>query len=358
MTWRNLQVGCGTLFAIFIAAFLLACAGQMWLVEFPIRLAAGWIDFSSANLPNVQVNFANVGMAAFFGAAFFGGLHWFLAWFVQARAEQDNGQTPNEQRPRTTWRVRWTVSIGAIVMLAFVAGTAMVGIAHQTIWMITDKSPILENSFGHVYRREELVYDLEQIGHAFDLFSDDKKSFPPAADRDASGRLLHGWQARLLPYIQDSQGPILHARIDFSRPWNDPINADVFRTPLRSVFARDRRGQLNDDGYALTTYSANSLVLGGDEAISLSDISDGLGNTILAGDISTDLPPWGRPGNSRNPTRGMDGAEGAFGSLESKGAVILMADGSVRFINREIDPKVLRALATPNGAEEISPSDW
>ncbi|MFH1675702.1 MAG: H-X9-DG-CTERM domain-containing protein [bacterium] len=49
------------------------------------------------------------------------------------------------------------------------------------------------------------------------------------------------------------------------------------------------------------------------------------------------------------------GTVGGFGGVFAGGANFLFADGRVRFISKNIDPGVLRALATHAGNEIIDP---
>jgi prepilin-type processing-associated H-X9-DG protein len=70
------------------------------------------------------------------------------------------------------------------------------------------------------------------------------------------------------------------------------------------------------------------------------------------------LKPWGHPWQWRDPALGLNQSPDGFGSPDSQGRVhFLMADGSVRTFSTKTSPEVLRALATPNGKEQM-PEDW
>ncbi|OWK38070.1 hypothetical protein FRUB_07190 [Fimbriiglobus ruber] len=85
-------------------------------------------------------------------------------------------------------------------------------------------------------------------------------------------------------------------------------------------------------------------------------IVDGTSNTILLGELSTDLGPWLQGGPSTVHTldtvtgaRPQIGAGGQFGGNHFQGANFAFADGSVRFLTERTNPKVLESLFTING---------
>ncbi len=163
---------------------------------------------------------------------------------------------------------------------------------------------------------------------------------------------LHGWQTLLLPYVERKP---LFSRIDQSLPWDDPVNA----TPLMErVDVYENPGVVlapTPAGLAPTHYSANSQVMT-TVPLKFSDVTDGLSNTIFSGEITTSLPPWGQPRNVRNPADGLHTSPRSFGGPWPGGETQFgFLDGRASRINPNIDPKVLRALATPAGGETVTP---
>ena len=57
--------------------------------------------------------------------------------------------------------------------------------------------------------------------------------------------------------------------------------------------------------------------------------------------------------DGRDPSLGINKGPNTFSSPGGRGVQFIFGDSSVRFINNDIDPKVLKALATPNGGEVI-----
>lgn len=84
----------------------------------------GWLFFSRRVLPQVQVNWGGVWMAA---ACLVGVLvltQTLARWLI------------------SSWRPRYTLISVAIVLLMFIAGTAATGIAHQTAWLANSDQPM------------------------------------------------------------------------------------------------------------------------------------------------------------------------------------------------------------------------
>jgi len=79
----------------------------------------------------------------------------------------------------------------------------------------------------------------------------------------------------------------------------------------------------------------------------MKDITDGASNTIMTGEILDSRPPWGKPGNVRDPALGIHCGPTYFGGRFEGATAFGFADGSVHFIANDIDPDVLKALATP-----------
>jgi hypothetical protein len=168
----------------------------------------------------------------------------------------------------------------------------------------------------------------------------------PASER-------HGWQSHLLPELEQKS---LHSSIDYTRAWDDPVNLphtgtsiDEYRNPNvpRPWFPAE-----NDA--SLTHYAGNVHVLPAGPALRLSDITDGDSQTILLGEVVSEFQPWAAPGNVRDPALGINADSHGFGGPSKHGGASFgFLDGKVSFLNENIDPAVLRAIATPAGGETV-----
>ncbi|NQT15332.1 MAG: DUF1559 domain-containing protein, partial [Planctomycetes bacterium] len=197
--------------------------------------------------------------------------------------------------------------------------------------------------------------NLKQIGLGLLHYEADHETFPAGGTFNEYAEMQHGWMTMMLPNID--RGDL---EIDFSVPWDHPNNREALQTRLflfENPAVRDPHPSYLE-GYAPAHYAANSHVLGGDRRMGISDVTDGLSNTILAGEIVEGFKPWGHPFNWRDPTLGLN-VPGGFGSPRLDRVILFaMADGRVRKVSPDVDPSVLRALATPAGGETVDETDW
>jgi prepilin-type processing-associated H-X9-DG protein len=166
--------------------------------------------------------------------------------------------------------------------------------------------------------------------------------------------MLHSWETYSLAFIGYAT-----IDIDFKLPWNHPRNEKYFKCvlPVFTNAALSSPALLDEQGFGLSHYAANSRVLGANKDLRFADITDGTANTLLVGEINANFQPWGHPVNWRDPAKGINRSPHGFGgSPYSGGANFSMADGSVRFVSERIHPDVLRALSTPAGGEEMDAS--
>ena len=206
--------------------------------------------------------------------------------------------------------------------------------------------------------------------------------FPPAA---LGGSLLPpetrlSWIAEMLPYLGHAAW---HRELRESYKWNGSQNGPIARQPLPPVINPALGPSTTEAGFPVTHYVGVSGV--GADAGELSadnsragvfrfgrptrpeEIADGASNTMAILGVTKDLGAWaagGRP-TVRPLTRPpyVNGPDG-FGSGQPDGMLVGMADGSVRFVSKDVDPRVLEQLATIQGGEparvaELRPaSDW
>jgi hypothetical protein len=338
---------------IVVGNFLLAMLGFALPFMLMLYLVGGWVLFLIRNFKEATFNPTGFATAAVAVAIFVAMLHWLLAWFHAAWAKSpEPSATPIDSAPPNQWRFAWTLGITGLMLLMFVAGTAMIGLTHQIVWVVTSNEPIVDTYFEVGYRASS-QNNLKQIGLGLNNVADIEKALPAGGTCDAQGRMMHGWQTQILTQVEE--GP-LHQRVDFDRPWNDPANAGVFKTPVYcySYQTRDGVPPHNAAGYAISTYAGNVHVLGGTRRWKLGEITDGASKTILAGEVKSEFKPWGSPTNWRDPQDGLNKTPSGFGGPWKGGITnLMMADGSVRAVHESIDPAVLKALSTPAAADEV-----
>ncbi len=321
----------------------LVCLGIQGLLaplEAVFHLVCGWVLFLVRVLPQVRLDPAGILVAVVCLVGLAVGLHLFLRWLSAHRPAAAT------QPPR--WRPRWTALVLSLVVLMFTAGISAVGITHQATWLLTSRPPITRTRGDH-------ERNLFQMSIVILNYEGDHGTLPPGGTFDEQGNGLHGWQTLLLPYVEHGH---VYKKIDLEVPWHHPRNAEAMRTPVNTYLHADADQYQDEAGYALSHYASNVRVMGS-KARTIKSITDGTANTILMGEAWTNYRPWGHPANWRDPARGIRTTPDSFGHPRHSDAVVFgMADGSVRSVSSKVSPEVLRALATPDGGEDVPPGDW
>ncbi len=195
--------------------------------------------------------------------------------------------------------------------------------------------------------RSQCKNNLKQIGLALHNYHDTYKTFPPAYTVDAAGQPLHSWRTLILPFV-DLQA--LYDKIDLSKPWDDPTNAEAVKT-CPPVYRCPSSTAPSDQ----TTYLA---IAGPDGCLStthprpLSEITDGTSNTLMVVEVPmANAVPWMSP---------LDADEKLLLSFGEKtewqhtgGLHGLLADGGVRFLSANLPPAIWKGLCTVAGHETI-----
>lgn len=233
--------------------------------------------------------------------------------------------------------------------------------------------PVLFARVGQGYRksfgRQQTITNLETIGVGLQSYHRKQQRYPAGGifrtNEDDTQQPMHGWMAALLPYLGEQE---LHGSIRFNIPYDDPGNLQAMRRNVSAFLAAggDRSpigrqnfapahfaglgGELNIEGVGLVKVG----VFGRNSEITREDVTDGLSQTFVVGEIAAFYPAWGEPENWRMIGRGLNRDPNGFGNAADTGALFLKADGSVTFYSNETDPTVLRMLSTPNAADLVT----
>jgi prepilin-type processing-associated H-X9-DG protein len=258
--------------------------------------------------------------------------------------------------------------------------------------------------------REACRNNLKQLGLATLKYTDDHNgSLPVIGGGQNSGIIV-----RLLPYTEENK--VAEALDDSGKPWYDPANAKIIAKRLSFAQCPDApkpdrllEGKIGDNAFkaAPTDYTGVSLIT---EAIrdifppdhdrstplgglvgrgTMSEITDGLSTTALGiveiadkpnrwqagklvsvGDAMNGSGTWAA--NGFNAPRGYswDGKtfpgpcamncsnSAAVYSFHPDGCNFVFADGSVRFLKKDIDVWVFYAVLTRRGGELLTSADF
>ena len=160
----------------------------------------------------------------------------------------------------------------------------------------------------------------------------------------------HGWLTSILPFLSETEYLRMFEKIDFDQPWTAAQNATVFRTtvtPYISPASIEDASPRAQDKYADAHYAANSRLLRPNSRCDFRDITGGSTNTLMVGQVTTGIQPWGSPENVRDPAAGMGHTPEQFSGPAIGVVQFLMCDGSVMAVSNDVDPTVLEKLAGP-----------
>ena len=202
-------------------------------------------------------------------------------------------------------------------------------------------------------RRTQSKNNLKQIAIAMHNYHDVFNQFPPGGIYTSKQEPYNAWMTSLLPYIDQAA---VYNTIDFDQPWTSPKNQPAFKIVIPH-YLNPNVGPENAtvSGFGAAHYAGNSQLLLNNGSVKIREITDGTSNTIMAGEVGGSFMAWGDPENRRDPANGFGTAPNQFGVAGPGigGVQMCLTDGSVRFVSENIDPQVLKALATPAGGETI-----
>jgi hypothetical protein len=196
-------------------------------------------------------------------------------------------------------------------------------------------------------RRSQCRHNLHLVAFALHNYETEYGALPPAFTVDANGQRLHSWRTLILPYLNQRQ---LYDRIDLSKPWDDPANAEA-----RGVKVPEYHCPSDSCPPQRTTYLAN-IALGGcfrlTEPRLLSEITDGAFNTVMVIEVPSEKAvPWMSPQDADETLIMSMGREAR--TAHSGCAHAALCDGSVRFLSATLPAATCRALFTIAGGEEV-----
>ncbi len=284
------------------------------------------------------------------------------------------------QTPRTKPRGGWTL-IEVLVVAACLV----------TVMALT--APAVQSARSRS-RTSQCKNNMKQLGLALHNYHDVFRTFPPgwiSGDAFPDSGPRFGWQTSILPQMEEIR---IYERIDSTKPM-PPAKGDMKRAIAAYRCTSDPTPAVNPlrGGYGTSNYSGNSGnqsakapwlaprrarfwpgqavfndnsngIFWRNSACRLRDITDGTSHTFLVGERSAKSGAGIWPGVGNNafvndvltdcsPGNELNSGYTAFSSYHRDGAHFLWCDGSVRFLNNDIEPKAYRELASRYGGQPV-----
>jgi prepilin-type processing-associated H-X9-DG protein len=201
--------------------------------------------------------------------------------------------------------------------------------------------------------RTQGANNLKQIGLAFHNYESAYGQFPGNITDKKTGKALLSWRVAILPFIEQNN---LYQQFKLDEPWDSEHNLKIAKVGIKMYAHSGKELQRDREGNCLTPYqglAGPSGLLEPGKKIRFADIIDGTSNTILVVEAQKEVI-WTKPEDVPfDPKVGFPNPEKVFGGQTPNGFNSLFADGSVRFISNKIDQKILKALFTRNGGENL-----
>jgi hypothetical protein len=228
--------------------------------------------------------------------------------------------------------------------------------------------PAYLNELGDSWRnrstKEVIEANLGSISKALSDYSIEKGSFPAGGtftvDEAGLEVGMHGWMTTLLPYLGHME---IYDSIELSKPWNDEANTPAMSRPIPTFLIPSVPHEPTGRGFAIAHYAGVGGLIQTDQGllptgifeknskVRIEEVSDGMSQTLIAGEIARALPAWGDPENWRTIEGPLNVRLSSFGNASGTGAHFLKGDGSVRFFSNKTSPDVLQKLATRDGGD-------
>jgi prepilin-type processing-associated H-X9-DG protein len=217
------------------------------------------------------------------------------------------------------------------------------GAAKFDVKLAVDSIALGIKSSRDAAKRAQSTNNLKQIMLAMHNYHSTYDTFPPPAIKSKEGKPLLSWRVAILPYIEQ-QG--LYEQFHLDEPWDSEHNkALIDKIPAVYRAPNAKTKATSSCYYAFTGPDAIFKV----DGTKLQEITDGTSNTIAVVEADRDIP-WTKP---EDIPYDAEKDLPKLGGITEGGFNAGFADGSVRFLKKDIEEQTLRALITRAGGEVV-----
>jgi hypothetical protein len=198
--------------------------------------------------------------------------------------------------------------------------------------------------------RKRSADNLKMLAIAMHEYHDVNERFPPAALLSKDSNPLLSWRVLLLPYLGQKD---LYKEFHLDEAWDSKHNKELL-AKMPPVFAPVRGFSKNTHSTFYQVFVGKGTIFDDPKGVRIRDITDGTVNTAMLVE-GAETVPWTKPADLAYAA---DKKLPKLGGLFKEGFHLATADGFIRFVKKDFDEKLMRAVITRAGGElMIDPND-